>query len=179
MPGDLTELESCTLGLIQRLQPCSTYQIRRVFASSPTTEWSASAGSIYPVIERLLRLRLVSVRSRIGARRGRRDLALTKEGARAIRAWIRDLEPWAARATSDPIRTRAYFLESLKSRRDRAAFLSRAEELTRVMIRELRSYAAAERGSSEADYRVSVAARFQLEARLKWLRTVRAVQRRS
>jgi hypothetical protein len=52
------------------------------------------------------------------------------------------------------------------------AFLSRAEELTQTMIRELRSYEKAERAHSEADYLVSIAARLQLEARLKWLRMV-------
>src|SRR6267154_486894 len=109
-----TELESCTLGVIFRHQPCSTYEVRRVFRRSPTPEWSASAGSIYPVIERLLRLNFVRAVSQASDSRGRRDLTVTKKGTRALQKWILNLEPWVARPTPDPIRTRVYFLASLE-----------------------------------------------------------------
>jgi DNA-binding PadR family transcriptional regulator len=174
----LTELESCALALIQRLQPCSAYQVRLVFGRSPTTEWSASAGSIYPVIRRLMGLGLVKARKVANHGQRRRDLTVTAVGGQAVRGWIATLAPWTARATWDPIRTRVYFLDSLPSERERTDFLARAEELTRTMIRELRSFEAVERDTSEPDYLATLAARFQLEARLKWLRRVRERGRR-
>lgn len=170
----LTELESCTLGVIRQHQPCSTYKVRSVFAASHTTEWSASAGSIYPVIERLRRLRLVKVAGQRGDARGRRDLTLTAKGEQALLAWMMGMEEWVARATPDPIRTRICFLDYLASARDRAAFLDLAEALTRAMLAELQVDAEAARSGPAADYLSVLGAQFQLEARLRWLGVVRA-----
>jgi DNA-binding PadR family transcriptional regulator len=178
-PKGLTELESCTLGLIARLQPCSTYRIRSEFARSSTTEWSASAGSIYPVIERLLDLRLIRAESRTGDARGRRDLRITRRGDHAVRAWLLELEPRFASATPDPIRTRAYFLEHLKSAADQRAFVTRARELTQSMIHALRRQTEAEAAPSEADHLAALGALFQLEARLRWLAVLRKPPGRS
>ena len=55
----LTELEATVLGELSIQQPCTAYAIRRAFAQSPTPTWSGSAGTIYPVLERLLRRKLV------------------------------------------------------------------------------------------------------------------------
>ena len=169
----LAEFESCTLGVILSLQPCSTYAVRRVFARSPTWEWSSSAGSVYPVIRRLLRLKLIRARTQKGDLRGRRDLTVTENGVRAIRSWIRGMGVANATPTPDPVRTRAYFLEALGSAKERVAFLDRAEELTQHHLRQLRSCARTERETSEPDYRATVGACFELEARLRWLRAVR------
>jgi len=173
MTCNLTELESCALGVIRQIQPCSTYQVRRAFARSPTSQWSASAGSLYPVIERLLRLKLIRAENRAGDARGRRDLSVTKKGVQAIRNWIMRLEPAAAASTPDPIRSRAHFLDLLGSEPKRAAFLLQAEKLTQSAIRETRIFLVAERKNSQTDYLASIGGLFQLEARLKWLRMVR------
>ena len=172
-PQALTELESCTLGVIRQHQPCSTYQVRGVFARSSTTAWSASAGSIYPVIERLIRTGHIrsSRRSRDG--RGRRDLMLTREGERALQSWILSLEQWAARATPDPIRTRVCFLDYVVSRPDRLEFLALAQTLTRTLANELRVEEQSPDITRETDRLVSLGCRMQLEARLKWLAIVR------
>jgi DNA-binding PadR family transcriptional regulator len=172
----LTELENCTLGLIARLQPCSTYRIRSEFAHSSTTEWSASAGSIYPLIERLVRLKLIKAESRSGDARGRRDLRTTRRGDQAVHAWLLDLEPRFASATPDPIRTRAYFLDYLRSAADRRAFIARAQQLTKIMIRTVRTETKAKGMIPEADHLAALGALFQLEARLRWLDAVRKLQ---
>lgn len=169
----LTELESCTLGVIRQHQPCSTYQVRSVFAASRTTEWSASAGSIYPVIERLKRLKLVKL-GRAEGPRGRRDLSLTPKGEQALRRWMTGLEDWTARATPDPIRTRACFLDYLESPAEQVRFLELATALTLTMVAELEAAATAARRGSQADYYSLLGAQYQLEARLQWLGVVRA-----
>ena len=173
MRRNLTELEICALGVIRQFQPCSTYRVRQAFARSTTAEWSASAGSLYPVVERLLRLRLVKARRRNGDSRGRRDLTVTKSGDRAIRRWMAGLELREAGPTPDPIRSRMHFILFLKPGRERKAFLLRAEELTRQAILETRKFLAAERRNSELDYLASSGGLFQLEARLKWLGKLR------
>lgn len=175
MTGTLTELESCTLSVIRRSQPCSTYEVRQVFACSTTPEWSGSTGSVYPVIRRLLKLNLIRAKSAAGNRRGRSNLTVTREGERAINRWIASLEPWAAEATPDPIRTRIGFLGHLPSNAARATFVSRAEKLTQEAIQRLRVLAKADLEADRAEYVVTLGALYQLEARLKWLKRARKV----
>jgi DNA-binding PadR family transcriptional regulator len=170
-PQTLTELESCTLGVIWELQPCSTYQVRRAFAQSPTTEWSASAGTLYPVIARLVHLKLVRAQVRRGDSRGRRDLHLTTSGERALRHWVVRLEPAHASSTPDPVRSRMHFLAVVEKRR-RAALLARAERLTRAAIEETRGFLSVQRQHSELDYLAGLGGLYQLEARLRWLRFI-------
>ena len=169
----LTELESCTLGVIRQYQPCSTYRVRSEFARSTTTAWSASAGSIYPVIDRLVRAGYVRIHGRSRDARGRRDLALTRRGARVLRDWIMNLDPSLARATPDPIRSRVCFLDQLSSDGDRHELLALAEELTGAMIRELRAEERTPGDVTEMDRLAAIGSRLQLEARLTWLGIVR------
>lgn len=169
----LTELENCTLAVVRQLQPCSTYQVRRAFARTPTAAWSNSAGTIYPVIDRLLQLKLIMAKLRPGDARARRDLSVTRKGEAAIRRWIVELDAGTAAPTPDPIRTRLHFLQLLKSAGERTAFLAYAEELTLRAIGETRAFLKLERQNSEFDYLASVGGLYGLEARLKWLRMVR------
>ncbi len=173
MPGRLTELESCALGAIGQLRPCSTYQVRRAFARSPTVEWSASAGTVYPVVERLLRLRLIKAERQTSDGRGRRNLSITARGERALSDWIVGLSATDAASTPDPVRSRMHFFEMLKTAKERATFLTRSEQLTLSAIRETRSFLVRERNNSETDYLASLGGLYQLEARLNWLRLLR------
>jgi len=168
----ITELEHCTLATIRLHQPCSAYAVRQVFARSSTPEWSGSTGAIYPVIKRLLRRGLIEVEPQPDDPRGRRDLRVTPPGEQAVRVWIIDLEPWAAKATPDPIRTRVSFLDQLASDDERIVFLKEAEELTETMLEELRRTVEAVRAVHAAEYLAGRGAIHQLEARLKWLREV-------
>ena len=172
MAINLTELESAVLGAIRQMQPCSAYQVRRAFARAATREWSDSAGSIYPVIARLERLKLVRARAKADDTRGRRDLRLTKSGEAALKGWILGLA--SASSTPDPVRTRLHFLELLGGKRERMAFLVRAETLTRRAIDETRAFLKEERANAEIDYLASLGGLYQLQARLKWLAKVRA-----
>lgn len=173
MARKLTELESCTLGVIRQLQPCSTYRVRQAFARAATADWSASAGTIYPVVERLQRLGLIKADNQSGDRRGLRSLSLTARGETALARWITSLGPAEAASVPDPVRTRMHFLALVRSARDRRAFLVRAERLTMQAIRRTRGFLKLERQNAESDYLASLGGLYQLEARLKWLRHLR------
>lgn len=165
----ITELEHCALAEIRHLQPCSAYAVRQVFARSATPEWSGSTGAIYPVIKRLLGRGLIEVEPQAGDPRGRRNLRVTAEGERAIREWIVGLEPWTAKATPDPIRTRVSYLGQL-SPDERIAFLRDAEKLTEQMLEELRDWVEAAKAVHMYEYLAGRGGLHQLEARLAWLR---------
>jgi len=169
----LTELESATLGVIRQLQPCSTYEVRQAFARAATRAWSSSAGTIYPVIEKLVKLGLARSQARPGDPRGRRDLAVTLRGEREIVRWVLALSTQHAASQPDPIRTRLHFLELLDSRDMRVRFLTAAEGFTRAEIARTRAFLKTEHTNAEIDYLASLGGLYQLEARLKWLGLVR------
>jgi DNA-binding PadR family transcriptional regulator len=170
---DITEFESCTLAAIQQHQPCSAYAVRQVFARSTTPEWSGTTGSIYPAIARLLKRGLITVESQAGDRRGRKNLTVTQQGAQAVRAWLTNLQPWTAKATPDPIRTRVSFLDRLASDAERIVFLKEAEALTKEALKELNVTVEALKDTQTTEYLAGLGAIAQVGARLTWLREVR------
>lgn len=165
----MTELEHCTLAAISEHQPCSAYDVRQVFARSPTPDWSGSTGAIYPVIKRLAGRELIEIEAEAKGPRGRRNLSITPQGAAALRAWIIGIEPWMAKASPDPIRTRVSFLDQLKSHDERIEFLKAARKLTEGMIQELVPEVESYRSLSTPEYLAGRGAIAQLEARRVWL----------
>ena len=57
----LSEIEACVLALVSVDGPATPYAIRKVFLNSPNPQWSGSAGTIYPLIGRLLRRKIEGV----------------------------------------------------------------------------------------------------------------------
>jgi len=103
----LTELEGAMLGVV-RLEPnCTAYRVRQVFLASRSTEWSGSAGAVYPAVNRL------QVEGLIGESpeqdgRGTKTYRLTPAGLTAHDGWLCDPDR-ALGAGLDPFRTRAGF----------------------------------------------------------------------
>src|SRR5262245_30684654 len=84
----LTDLEACVLGVVWRDGPCTAYAVRRELADSTAPRWSASAGSIYPVLQRLEAVGLVAATTRSWGARGKREFAATAAGQEQLRAWV-------------------------------------------------------------------------------------------
>lgn len=176
--SDLTELELCVLGAVWLRGPCSAYVIRREFAESSSSYWSSSAGSIYPVIERLLKARLITVKADPSDGRGKRSVAATKQGAQALKSWIADLPRWASKATLDPIRTRMNFIAVLESRAAQRKFIALAQDETGAEIAAL-SVALKSPIEDAAERLTTLGALYELEGRMKWLRVVGKALRRN
>ena len=169
---DLTELESCVLGVVWLRGPCTAYAVRREFASSETPQWSASAGSIYPVLDRLENLGAVRAESAAWGQGSRKQYQITSSGLETLRAWIGPpFNPGAAAPTFDPLRTRMFFLEALPPSK-RIRYVDAAMEATREVLQELKTNQAA-KAADEMDALASSGTVFQLEARIAWLRRVR------
>jgi|SRR6185503_1548573 len=165
----LTEVEGCALGVVWQRGPCTAYEVRMEFAISSTPRWSASAGSIYPALKRLLRRKLVEAEAEDWGPRSKTRFAITRRGLAQLHRWVGP--PFASGLvgpTFDPIRTRSCFLGSMP-RPARAKFVNQARRETRAALEVLR--AEAELPYAEADFeaislRGSV---LELEARLRWL----------
>ena len=104
-PSALTELEGAVLSEIHHRHHDTAFQVRRAFQTSPSIEWSGSAGAVYPAIRRLADAALIETTPIPTGRKGTR-LSLSPQGIAALEAWICD----PVRATSvgvDPFRLRA------------------------------------------------------------------------
>lgn len=102
------------LGLVWRAGPCSPYDVRQHLRASPSTQWSASAGAIYPLLRRLEASGLVKSRSKRTGKRERREYEITGRGLEALRAWVGPpLAEQAVTVAHDPLRSRARFLDAL------------------------------------------------------------------
>jgi DNA-binding PadR family transcriptional regulator len=115
----LTELEGAVLSEIEHRGHNTAFQVRRAFQTSPSIEWSGSAGAVYPAIRRLVGGGLVRSTPIPTGRRGS-ALTVTAEGLASLETWICD----PVRATSvglDPFRLRAGLWARLEpARRDQA-----------------------------------------------------------
>lgn len=162
------------LGLIWQTGPASAYDIRRRMAQSPSTQWSASAGAIYPLVHRLHRRRLLSARAQATGKRARRVYAITPAGLRVLRAWIGP--PLSADAISvayDPLRSRARFLAALTPAR-RLAWIAAARAALDEVERRVRAWDEAhpaEPGAPEDRITRMITRNGQLdvESRARWL----------
>jgi DNA-binding PadR family transcriptional regulator len=131
-----SELECFVLGLVWRHGPCSAYAVRAHLQASPSTQWSGSAGAIYPLVRRLERAGLLTSRAESTGKRRSRSYTVTPRGLRVLRAWIGP--PLPAEAVSvayDPLRSRMRFLGALPPREQRAWVRQARQELEAVMER--------------------------------------------
>lgn len=129
----LSELESFTLGLIWQLGPCSPYDVRTNMRGSPSSQWSASTGAIYPLMRRLEKMGLVESRTARTGRRSRREYAITPLGMDDLRSWIGPpFPPEAVSVTYDPLRSRARFLAATTPSQRRAWLKESRAALDRI-----------------------------------------------
>jgi DNA-binding PadR family transcriptional regulator len=166
----MTELEHCALGVIWQRGPCTAYAVRNEFAKSPSAYWSASSGSIYPVIKRLLAAGLIEAQTLTDGRRVSRALQVTTAGLDALRLWIEEIDRAATSATYDPIRTRMLFLDALTASAEREAVLDKAAEETKSRLAELKATA---RSDEPMEMIAMLGAVYELKARLEWLQEIR------
>ena len=119
----LSELEGVVVGIILKRQSCTAYAVRKELKASPSTHWRASAGAIYPLLERLEKEKFVTGQADSTDGRGRKLLSITSRGKKALSYWIRDFNRSdKAAEVYDPLRTRIFFLDVL-GKKERAAFL--------------------------------------------------------
>jgi DNA-binding PadR family transcriptional regulator len=169
----LTEVEGCALGVVWQRGPCTAYEVRMEFAVSSTPRWSASAGSIYPALKRLLARKLVEAESEHWGPRSRTRFAITRRGLAQLHRWVGPpFEPGLAGPAFDPLRTRSCFLGAMP-RPARARFVDQARRDTRAALDRLRAAAAAPHAAGDFEAMSLRGSVLELEARLRWLDELR------
>ena len=168
-----SELECFVLGLVWQLGPVSPYDIRVHMQASPSTQWSASAGAIYPLITRLHGEGLLRARETANGRRRRSEYSITAAGLRVLRAWIGPpLPAEAVTVTYDPLRSRARFLGALEPA-ERAAWCEGAQRALDEIERRVRDWEEAYGRSIPRAALLTRSGEIEVQGRRRWLGEVR------
>lgn len=122
-----SELECFVLGLVWQLGPCSPYAVRRHMQDSPSTQWSASAGAIYPLMQRLEDEGLLKSSEKNTGERKLREYRISARGKAVLKKWIGpEFSEDVITPSHDPLRSRARFLQLLTPA-ERKAWVKAAE----------------------------------------------------
>lgn len=169
----LSELEGAVLGVTSLYEPLTPYQIRKVFERSPNPHWSGSAGSIYPLVERLARNRLLSARVHVTGHRRGLKYSLTASGRKVLRSWILDAKVEKLVGISDLLRLRFRFLSELTATEQKRFVITMIRKMTEE-VKKIEADAR-EKSSSHDDYSYLTArgALLMARARLVWLHEVK------
>ena len=162
------------MGLVWQSGPCSAYDVRVWLAKSPSTQWSASAGAIYPVLRRLEKRGLVSARAEKDNVRRRRLYKITQSGLGVLRNWVGPpMAPDAVTVSYDPLRSRARFLACLNPAR-REQWITAADESLAAVERNVADWHA-RLGDAAGIFERSMTRSGELDckARRQWLRELR------
>jgi DNA-binding PadR family transcriptional regulator len=157
------------LGLVWRHGPCSAYAIRRQLQDSPSTQWSGSAGAIYPLMQRLERQGLLAAAAGGTGQRRSLEYAITGAGLAMLRAWIGPpLPPEAVTVAHDPLRSRLRFLDLLPAEERRAWVAAAISSLEEVLAR-VRHWEDANQPGEPLGGIVTRSGELDVEARRRWL----------
>jgi DNA-binding PadR family transcriptional regulator len=166
----LSEMEACVLALIWSNGPSTPYSLRQVFLKSPSPQWSGSAGSIYPLVERLERRKLIRSAARSTGRRESKLFTLTAAGSRAIEDWLEPNVPdWVAGVPPDPLRTRIRFLGVLPLEKQKELLRVAQQSVDWHLGEMLRDYKE-RRAKGGFEYWMARGALMAMRARRAWLR---------
>ena len=166
-----TELERCVLGYIAQEEPCTAYTVRKLLSASLSSHWSGSAGSIYPLLERLEKRKLLLVTQAAFGTRVRKHYRLSAAGRRELVRWLSaPVSTEYAAHTHDPLRTPVFFLDLVDADR-RRSYLEDAERQTRLNLERHRAELEA-LGADCSPWEIlgREGAIGELESRLQWLR---------
>lgn len=111
----LTDNEGTLLSLILRAQPCTAYQVMKIYEASPISNFNTSKGKIYPLILRLRNLDLLTSEAVEGDARKTERLTCTPAGRAAVKEWVKQIRP-SHLVLEDPLRTKMQSFDLLSSR---------------------------------------------------------------
>jgi DNA-binding PadR family transcriptional regulator len=171
-----SELECFVLGLIWRHGPSSPYTIRRLLQDSPSTQWSGSAGSIYPLMRRLEHRGQLRSEPAATGDRPAREYVITEAGIEAMRAWIGPpLPDYAVTVAHDPLRSRIRFLDLLQPAEQRAWIAAAKAALEEVLARVQRWEELHAESDEPLAAILTLSGETDVESRTRWLREAEAM----
>ena len=169
---NITDLEGAVLGVVGVKGPCTTYAVRKEFQQSATPYWSGSAGTIYPVIERLSQRKLIKVASSTDDGRAGKLYILTAKGEKVLKDWLYPVATSQLIGTPpDPLRTRIEFLGMLDFGK-RKQFLAEVRTGLEEQLKKVIKKSEENDPSNYLDYLSIRGGIIAAQARLDWIKEV-------
>ena len=134
----LTEDEGIFLALLVRIAPATAYQISKIYADSPVSNFGTSKGKIYPLIHRLEERGLLKKKKIAVDARGSELLTPTAACRRAVREWVMELKPEHF-LPDDPLRTRLQSFDLLTAD-EQKEWIAKAKSGLQAKLEELENY---------------------------------------
>ena len=134
----LTDDEGTFLALLLRVQPATAYQLAKIYADSPVSNFGTSKGKIYPLVQRLETRGLLKRRAVSGDARGSERLECTARGRTAVHAWAMEIKP-SHFLLDDPLRTKLQSFDLL-SRDEQLEWIAGAKSGLMQKLEELDAY---------------------------------------
>jgi DNA-binding PadR family transcriptional regulator len=163
--SDLTDNEGGLLAVILRQQPLTTYQIVKIYERSPASSINESKGSVYPLVERLIKRGLVTTEASAQGKRTAQLLSCTEAGRVAVREWVRSIRlPHVL--LDDPLRSKVMSFDLL-SRDEQLQWIVEMKELVETKKRQVEEF----HREHELAYEPVIYANAMghLRARMEWL----------
>ena len=133
-----TLLDYAILGLIQD-QALSGYALRKLFEETALGNYSSSPGTIYPALNRLLKLELVKKTAQ--AKTNKTCFEITANGVLILQKWLsKPIEKIDIKKKTDELLLRFGFMETLVDRKEKIIFLTSFQNLLNIYIKELQEF---------------------------------------
>ena len=136
----LTDDEGTFLSLLVRLEPATAYQLSKVYADSPVSNFGTSKGKIYPLIRRLKERGFIESSLVQDDGRGSEQLSATGRGRDAVKCWVKDVRSNHL-LLEDPLRTKVQSF-GLLTTAEQLAWIAEARMALWVKLGEVESYGA-------------------------------------
>jgi len=139
-PVSLTDDEATFLSLLVRVEPATAYQVSKIYADSPVSNFGTRKGKIYPLIHRLKERGLIRSAPVRGDGRGSEELSSTDRGREAVRQWVLEIRERHL-LLEDPLRTKVQSF-GLLDRVEQLAWIGTAKGALRAKLAEVENYGA-------------------------------------
>ena len=135
-------LEMAVLGMVLKQEPCTAYSVMRELSSSDSAFIRSKAGTVYPLVNRLLRADLLLYETKKRGSKGERMLRITPAGLERLKSWLTGpIQQKEITHTVDLVRMRSGYLGTVGPK-ERAKFVDRSlqglrEHLLECQAREI------------------------------------------
>jgi|GEM_PF-737786 len=109
----LSAMEHTVLGIAWKRGPCTTYGLMKELSSSTSTYYKERAGTVYPLVNRLLKLGYLRIADS-GGLKDQKLIEITDLGFQSLQSWISEpISEEDVAHTVDFIRLRVFYLASV------------------------------------------------------------------
>ena len=129
-------LEMAVLGMVWKQEPCTAYSVMRELSGSDSAFIRSKAGTVYPLVNRLVRASLLTYETKKRGPKGERMLRITPEGLELLKSWLTGpIQQREITHTVDLVRMRSGYLGTVGPE-ERARFVDRSLEGLRQHLKE-------------------------------------------